>query len=338
VPPIIDSLLMRALAKSPDERFTSGAEMADALRSAFVALEGLPTRVMLHQELDILDQVADPPAGFELHIHTPGHPESIVPLTRAVITLGRNLDNDIVLPADGVSRHHTRLQATSLGWEAVDLGGVNGTWLNEHRLRPEEPTPLPVGSTLRIGPYEMLLDGPETPVGDDEAKQSEPISAPITPGLIGLGAGAAAAASVPPPMSPDATPTSSAAVVAEQPTVPPAIDAPLALHLARDIITADPGQRVEVKVDVENRGDLEDRVTVRVKGLDPSWVEEPGEFVIIPPRQSVPVSFTINPPRGRGVPSGRQRVRIELVSQRYPEAKIGVSAALTVSGFVASMR
>ena len=347
VPPIIDSLLVRALAKSPADRFGSGAEMADALRSAFVALEGLPTRVMLHQELDILDQVADPPAGFELHIHTPGHQDSIVPLTRSVITLGRNLDNDIVLPADGVSRHHTRLQATSLGWEAVDLGGVNGTWLNEHRLRPEEPTPLPVGSVLRIGPYDMLLDGPETPMGDAPAKQVEPISAPITPGLIGLGAGAAAGAgaavasggtAVPPPTTSAVTdsPSSSAAqVVAEQPTLPPTGEgAPLALHLARNIITADPGQRVEVKVNVENRGDVEDKVTVRMLGLDPSWVEEPADFVTVPPRQSVSVPIAINPPRGRGVPSGRQRVRIELVSQRYPEAKIGISAALTVSGFV----
>ncbi len=40
VPPIIDTLLEKALAKSPDMRFNSGAEMADALRSAFIALEG----------------------------------------------------------------------------------------------------------------------------------------------------------------------------------------------------------------------------------------------------------------------------------------------------------
>jgi serine/threonine protein kinase len=85
VPPIIDSLLTRAMAKSPDQRFDTGAEMADALRSAFVALEGLPTRVMLHQELDILDQVAEPPVGFELQIQTPGHADSLVALTRAVI-------------------------------------------------------------------------------------------------------------------------------------------------------------------------------------------------------------------------------------------------------------
>ncbi|MCL4803496.1 MAG: protein kinase [Anaerolineae bacterium] len=328
VPPIIDSLLDRALAKAPGDRFATGAMMADALRSAFVALEGLPTRVMLHQELDILDQVAEPPVGFELQIQTPGHPDSIVPLTRSVITLGRNLDNDIVLPADGVSRHHTRLQATSLGWEAVDLGGVNGTWLNEYRLRPEEPTHLPIGSVLRIGPYDMILQGPDEPLiaGGDKV---EPISAPITPGLVA--AGAAMAAGGPSSLTP---PTPSQ--VAEQPTMPPTqVNAPLAVFMARNVITVDPGQRMEVKVDVENRGDQEDRVTLRVQGLDPTWIEMPDTFITVPPRQTVSVPFVVKPPRGRGVPSGRQRVRIELVSQRYPDTKIGLSAALTVSGFVA---
>jgi serine/threonine protein kinase len=334
VPPIIDSLLERSMAKSPGERFESGAEMADALRSAFVALEGLPTRVMLHQELDILDQVAEPPAGYELHIHTPGHADSIVPLTKAVITLGRNLDNDIVLPADGVSRHHTRLQATSLGWEAVDMGGVNGTWLNDHRLRPEEPTPVSVGSFLRIGPYEMILQGPEAPVGGEDADKGEVISAPITPGL--MAAGAAVVAQNPGTLAPS-SPSSAGEPVAEQPTQPPTprVDAPLGLYLARDKIAVDPGQRVEVKVDVENRGDHEDRVTLRVQGLDPSWVEVPEDFVVVPPRQTVSVPFAIKPPRGRGVPSGRQRLRIELVSQHYPEAKIAATAALTISGLVA---
>jgi len=303
--------------------------MADALRSAFVALEGLPTRVMLHQELDILDQVAEPPAGFELQIQTPGHGDSLVPLTRAVITLGRNLDNDIVLPADGVSRHHTRLQATSLGWEVVDLGGVNGTWLNEHRLRPEEPTPLPVGSVLKIGPYEMILQGPDAPV-PVEADRGAPISAPVTPGLI---AGRTTAPMAPTSSSPQ---LSSPGPTAEQPTSPPTQPpAPLAIHMARDKFTAEPGQRVEVKVDVENRGDQEDRVTLSVQGIDPSWVDVPEEFTVVPPRQTVSIPFAIHPPRRRGTPAGRQRLRIDLKSQRYPDARVGATAALTVGPFVA---
>lgn len=328
VPPIIDTLLARAMAKAPDQRFATGAEMADALRSAFVALEGLPTRVMLHQELDILDQVAEPPVGYELQIRTPGHSDSLVPLTKAVITLGRNLDNDIVLPADGVSRHHTRLQATSLGWEVVDLGGVNGTWLNEHRLRPEEPTPMGVGALLRVGPYEMILQGPETPVALEPDKGT-PISAPITPGLT---AG-------PPPSAPrQALPASpqAAAPVSEQPTaLPSQPPLPLAIHLARDKIAVEPGQRVEVKVDVENRGDQEDRVTLSVQGIDPAWVVVPEEFTAVPPRQTVSIPFVIQPPRRRGTPFGRQRLRIDLKSQRHPDARIGATASLSVAPFVA---
>ena len=330
VPPIIDTLLARAMAKSPAQRFATGAEMADALRSAFVALEGLPTRVMLHQELDILDQVAEPPVGFELQIQTPGHGDSLVPLTRSVITLGRNLDNDIVLPADGVSRHHTRLQATSLGWEVVDLGGVNGTWLNEHRLRPEEPTPLPVGSVLKIGPYEMILQGPDAPM-PVEADKGMPLAAPVTPGLL---PGQPIASTLPAP--PMASATTSRGPVAEQPTSPPTrLPAPLAIHMARDKITAEPGHRVEVKVDVENRGDQEDRVTLNVQGIDPSWVDVPEEFTVVPPRQTVSIPFTIHPPRRRGTPAGRQRLRIDLKSQRYPDARVGATAALTIGPFVA---
>ena len=335
VPPIIDSLLTRAMAKSPDQRFDTGAEMADALRSAFVALEGLPTRVMLHQELDILDQVAEPPVGFELQIQTPGHADSLVALTRAVITLGRNLDNDIVLPADGVSRHHTRLQATSLGWEVVDLGGVNGTWLNEHRLRPEEPTPLPVGSVLRVGPYEMILQGPDAPPVH-EADKAVPISAPITPGLP---PGITSRPSAAPPATSMATAGTTRGVtgpVSEQATPSPSQPpAPLAIHLARDKIAVEPGHRVEVKVDVENRGDQEDRVTLSVQGIDPSWVEVPGEFVVIPARQTKSIPFAITPPRRRGTPSGRQRLRIDVKSQRYPDARVGATASLAVGGFVA---
>jgi serine/threonine protein kinase len=316
VPPMIDTLLKKSLSKSPDERYGTGAEMADALRSAFIALEGLPTRVMLHRELDILDQVAEPPPGYELHIHTPGHADSIVPLTRSVVSLGRNLDNDIVLPADGVSRHHTRLQATSLGWEAIDLDSVNGTWINDQRLLKEEPTPLPTGAVLRIGPYEMVLQGPDTPVAVAELAKAEQISGPVTPGLV-VGAGLASAA---------------LESTSEMATIPP--NQPLALYLTRDKIVVEPGQHIEVKVDVQNQGPHDDRVTLRIQGVDPEWVVVPEEFVPVPAGQTVPVAFTLKMPRGRTAPTNRQRIRIDLISQRYPDAKIGVSAALVPGTFV----
>ena len=54
-------------------------------------------------------------------------------LTQNEVGIGRDPASTIVLTLDGVSRHHARLQATSLGWEVLDLGGPNGTWLDDRR-------------------------------------------------------------------------------------------------------------------------------------------------------------------------------------------------------------
>ncbi|MFO7661730.1 MAG: hypothetical protein R6X18_03965, partial [Chloroflexota bacterium] len=126
--------------------------------------------------------------------------------------------------------------------------------------------------------------------------------------------------------------SSSGATRSEMPTIPP--QEPLAMYMTRDKIVAEPGQRVEVKVDVENRGAQEDRVTVRVQGVDPTWVSVPEEFVPVASGQTVPVAFAIKIPRSRGTPTHRQRIRIELVTQRYPQLKIGTSADLVPGNFV----
>jgi serine/threonine protein kinase len=305
IPAIIDTILVRSLAKNPDDRYADGAEMADALRSAMVALEGAPTQIMLREEMNILERIAEPPPGHELIINTPGHPPSTVPLTQAVITLGRHADNEIVLPAEGVSRHHSRLQATALGWELVDLGGINGTFLNDRRLRADDPTPVAPGSRMRIGPYELTLQGPEIAVFEQEAptfQQSKPSLGSTTPQM---------------------TPTQIAT------------SEPLGLFLPSDHINVDPGQQVQFKVEVVNRSPVDDRVSLRVHGLPGNWASPPGEFRNLPAGETIQLVITIRPPKHRSTPTGRQRFRIELVSQQHPTVKVGTSASLIIGTFVA---
>ena len=74
---------------------------------------------------------------------------------------------------------------------------------------------------------------------------------------------------------------------------------------------------------------------IRDRGIDPAWVEVPESFVVVPPRQTVSIPFAISAPRRRGTPSGRQRLRIDIKSQRYPDARVGATASLTVGAFVA---
>lgn len=304
VPPLVDSILTKSLAKNAANRFHNGAEMAAALRSALVALSGTPTRVMTRQEMDMLEQINEPPEGYELHINTPGHPVSVIPLTKAVITIGRNADNDIVLPTEGVSRHNTRLQATLLGWEVIDLGGLNGTWLNDQRLRSDFATPILPNGRLRIGPYELTLKAPNEPA-------IEIVVAPPQPTLIRTQVN-----------TPETPPTTSAAE-------------PLGIFLTRDNLAVDPGQRIDVVVEVINRTDTPDRISLRVQGLPSAWIITPNEFVTVPPGQTAQMSLGLRPPRQRGTPTGRQRFRIEVVSQRHPDLKLGVSATLDVTAFMA---
>jgi hypothetical protein len=59
---------------------------------------------------------------------------SSVTLVGAALSVGRAEDNDLVLPAPEVSRHHARLEPVGKQWRAVDLGSTNGTWINGVRL------------------------------------------------------------------------------------------------------------------------------------------------------------------------------------------------------------
>lgn len=60
-------------------------------------------------------------------------------LNPAGVSVGRGLDNAIVLRSDGVSRCHARLEKREDGWWVIDAGSMNGIYIHsekvqEHRL------------------------------------------------------------------------------------------------------------------------------------------------------------------------------------------------------------
>jgi hypothetical protein len=57
----------------------------------------------------------------------------------------------------GLSRRHVMVRRTRDGYELLDLGSVNGTWLDEERLIPHKSYPLPSGSHLRLGRMRLLI-------------------------------------------------------------------------------------------------------------------------------------------------------------------------------------
>ena len=69
-----------------------------------------------------------------LVIEQPGIPPMTAPLGEGEVTLGRAEDNDVVLLADEVSRHHAKLLRRGMETILVDLKSLNGTYVNRQRI------------------------------------------------------------------------------------------------------------------------------------------------------------------------------------------------------------
>ena len=58
----------------------------------------------------------------------------IYPLVKAIITIGRSLENDLVIDDLRVSRTHAQLRAISGQYVIFDLKSTGGTFINGHRI------------------------------------------------------------------------------------------------------------------------------------------------------------------------------------------------------------
>ncbi len=74
-----------------------------------------------------------------------------------MMALGRNADNDFVLPDTRVSRHHARIIRRGEDFLLEDLSSSNGTFLREKRLPPKTPIELADGDEIWIGAIRLTF-------------------------------------------------------------------------------------------------------------------------------------------------------------------------------------
>jgi two-component system cell cycle response regulator len=72
------------------------------------------------------------------------------PLDKDVTTIGRGLENDVVLPSQSVSRRHTRVEFRGGLTYVVDGASTNGTFINSGD-KPVRDGPLHPGDLLHVG-------------------------------------------------------------------------------------------------------------------------------------------------------------------------------------------
>lgn len=61
--------------------------------------------------------------------------------------------------AKAVSRRHAEIFYQQGQWFIRDMNSVNGTWVNNHKLAPNQATPISSADTLRLGGWEFKFQG-----------------------------------------------------------------------------------------------------------------------------------------------------------------------------------
>jgi ABC transport system ATP-binding/permease protein len=125
------------------------ATRAEALRAQFIAA------AQLASDAKVVVADSTPPARVVAVRQTPPRAQSV---ENAVLSIGRAPDNDIVLDALGVSRHHATLTYNG-GAQPVlaDLGSTNGTFVNGQPIT--EPRLLQTHDLVFLGGFLLRADG-----------------------------------------------------------------------------------------------------------------------------------------------------------------------------------
>jgi pSer/pThr/pTyr-binding forkhead associated (FHA) protein len=86
-----------------------------------------------------------------------------LPITLAVVNVGRADYNDLVIADPSVSTTHAKLQRKDDVWVLTDLGSTNGTYVEGDPVTGE--TALTPGTTIRFGDVAVLFEPHDEPAG-----------------------------------------------------------------------------------------------------------------------------------------------------------------------------
>jgi pSer/pThr/pTyr-binding forkhead associated (FHA) protein len=131
------------------------------LRIAFVVLIYLFFVVLvraLWRDLRSAVQTSATPLGRLVVVASPeGRPErgASIPLD-AVTTLGREVNNSVVVDDESVSSEHALLTFRGRAWYLEDRGSTNGTYVNGQRI--DDPQVLGYGDEIALGGVRLRLE------------------------------------------------------------------------------------------------------------------------------------------------------------------------------------
>jgi hypothetical protein len=170
LPAALEEIILRCLAKRPEERFAA-AELVVALDQVLDGrgqwLERRRVSPALLPRLWVVDAQGAVVQTLDL---------------REEILVGSADTNQVVLDAEGVSRHHLRVVWENGQVIVTDLGSSEGTLLGDARLSPQVPQAWNWNQPLRLGPFCLQVEQPSRASVAD----NKPLSPPPRPDQIDI--------------------------------------------------------------------------------------------------------------------------------------------------------
>ena len=83
------------------------------------------------------------------------------PLNKEQVIIGRDINCDVMLKDESISRRHAEITRGADGWYVRDLGSSNGTFVNGQR---KQEVLLCEGDLITLGDINMTFEGPRRPI------------------------------------------------------------------------------------------------------------------------------------------------------------------------------
>jgi serine/threonine protein kinase len=181
IPAVLEAIILKAMARNTAERYRSMEEFLLFLRrevdklppagaavaavgpavpvSAPPAVSPSPARPLPPPAPPVAAIPAAAPAtssdaDYLIIRHPRLEPQTFL-LHKWLITIGLQGDNDLVLKDSGIAAKHARLERTDTGWNVIDMGSLNGTFLEGSQLLPDMPEQWKPGQQVMLGDYSL---------------------------------------------------------------------------------------------------------------------------------------------------------------------------------------